>query len=323
MVVRRGVKKMNHTITRRDFLGKLATGFALLAGGCSTKVVWSTRGSHKGSVRLIFYTDVHARIEWGTPVAMGKAANAINAHKADLVIAGGDLITEGFESSATRVAPRWDAYKMMHRAIKADIYPAIGNHDLVAAIPEDGTPAAKDPRAIYLARMGLDQTYYSFNAVGYHFVILDSIQVTGDEYQYQGIVWPEELEWLKQDLAKVPRGTPIVLITHIPLISAFYAATKGATFAPPKNRVVVNTCDVLEVIENHNVILVLQGHLHVKELIRWRDTSFIVGGAICGRWWQGPWYGTEEGFNIITLAGNHVDWEYIDYGWQERRSPNR
>jgi hypothetical protein len=128
---------------------------------------------------------------------------------------------------------------------------------------------------------------------------------------------------MKQDLANVPPGTPIVLITHIPLLTAFYAAVKGATFAPPKNRAVVNNRDVLKVLENHNVILVLQGHLHIKELIKWRDTSFIVGGAVCAKWWRGAWYGTEEGFNIITLAGNHVEWEYIDYGWQARRPRNR
>jgi 3',5'-cyclic AMP phosphodiesterase CpdA len=301
----------------------MATWFALLAGGGSTKIIWPAYGSEKGSIRLIFYTDVHARIEWDTPTALEKAARAINAHKADLVLAGGDLITDGFQSPATMAAPRWDIYMMLHRAIQADLYPAIGNHDLVAANPIDGTPAAKDPRAIYLSRTGLDQTYYSFDAVGYHFVILDSIQITSDRYQYQGIIWTEELEWLRQDLAKVSRGTPVVLITHIPLLTAFYAATKGATFAARKNRVVVNNRDVFKIIENHNVILVLQGHLHVKELIKWRDTSFIVGGAICGRWWRGPWYDTEEGFNIITLTGNHIDWEYIDYSWQARRPQNK
>jgi len=307
-------------MTRRDFLGKMAAGFSLLAAGCSRKIVWPARGSEKGSIRLVFYTDVHARTEWETPLAMARAAEAINVQKADLVIAGGDLITEGFQSSAARVAPRWDAYMKMHRAIKGDVYPVMGNHDLVAAIPKDGTPAAKDPRAIYRDKMGLDRTYYSFDAAGYHFVILDSIQITGDKYEYHGMIWPEELEWLKQDLSRVPRITPIVLATHIPLLTAFYAATSGATFAAPKNRVVVNNLDVLKIIKNHNVILVLQGHLHAKELIMWQDTTFIVGGAICGKWWRGPRHGTEEGFNVITLTGNHVGWKYIDYGWEARRS---
>jgi 3',5'-cyclic AMP phosphodiesterase CpdA len=207
----------------------------------------------------------------------------------------------------------------MHREIRGDLYPVIGNHDLVAAVPKNGAPAAKDPRKIYRFKMGLDRTYYSFKAVGYHFVILDSVQITDDEYKYQGMIWPEQLEWLKQDLSRVQRGTPIVLVTHIPLLSAFYAATEGATFAPKKNRVVVNNREVLRILEDHNVILVLQGHLHAKELLMWRGTTFIVGGAICGKWWRGPWHGTEEGFNVITLKGSGVDWEYIDYGWKARR----
>ena len=310
---------MVKAVTRREFLGRMAAGFVLFTAGCSAKTFWPARGSEKGSLRLVFYTDVHARTEWETPVAMTRATEAINAQKADLIIAGGDLITDGFQSSADRVAPRWDAYMKMHREISGDLYPVIGNHDLVAAVPEDGAPAAKDPRTIYRLKMGLDRTYYSFKAVGYHFVILDSVQITGDEYKYQGMIWPEELEWLKQDLSRVQRGTPIVLVTHIPLLSAFYAATEGATFAAKKNRVVVNNREVLRILEDHNVILVLQGHLHAKELLMWRDTTFIVGGAICGKWWRGPWHGTEEGFNVITLTGSQVNWEYIDYGWETRR----
>jgi len=314
-----GAMIMKNLMTRRDFLGKLTAAVVLFAGGCSRLMIWPVSGSDKGTVRLVFYTDVHARTEWQTPAAMEMAVRAINRRKVDLVITGGDLITDGFDSSAKKVAPRWDAYMKMHRSITADVFPTLGNHDLVAANPQDGTPPAEDPRAIYRTHMGLDQTYYSFDAVGVHFVILDSIQITGDELHYRGFIRSEELEWLRQDLAYVSRGTPVVLVTHIPLLTSFYAATRGATFAAPRNRVIVNNQDVFEVVEGHNVILVLQGHLHVEELIKWRDTSFIAGGAVSGRWWRGPWYGTEEGFNIITLRGNHVEWEYIDYGWVARR----
>jgi Icc protein len=312
-------RDMDHTITRRSFLGKMVASLALAATGCSQTIVWPANGSQKGSIRLIFFTDVHARTEWETPKAMARAARLINAQKADLVIAGGDLITEGFQSSAERVEPRWDVYMEMHRAIQPDVYPAMGNHDLVAAIPNDGTPAAQDPRKIFREKMNMDRTYYSFDAVGYHFVVLDAIQVTGDDYQYQGMVRPEELEWLSRDLSRVPRGTPIIAVTHIPLLTVFYAATEGAMSVAPRNRVIINSRNVFAIMENHNVILVLQGHLHAKELLNWRDTTFITGGAVCGRWWRGPWYGTEEGFNVITLTGNRVEWEYIDYGWEAQR----
>jgi len=314
---------MAHDMTRRKFLHRVAAWFALLAGSGSAKLAWPARGSDKGTVRLIFYTDVHARQEWQTPAALEKATAAINTNKADLVIAGGDLITDGFQNPAAIAAPRWDAYMMMHSGIQADLYPAIGNHDLVAANPVDGSTPEKDPRAMFMARTGLHRTYYSFDAVGYHFVVLDSIRVTRDRYQFHGRIGSEQIEWLKKDLTHVPRSTPIVITTHIPLLSAFYSASMGATFAAPKNRVVVNNVEVLKIFKDHNVILVLQGHLHVKEMIRWQGTTFIVGGAICGKWWRGSWFDTKEGFNLITLSGDRVEWEYIDYGWQARRPKNQ
>jgi Icc protein len=310
---------LTHIITRRQFLAGMTAGLGFLAGGSLVKRSWATAGSEKGSLRLVFYTDIHTRTEWETPLALEKATHAINGTNPDLVIAGGDLITDGFQSSAASVEPRWQAYMRMHRAIKTDLYPTIGNHDLVAAIPEDGSPPALDPRADYLSHMGLDRTYYSFNAAGYHIVVLDSIRVTGGKLHYQGMISREQLEWLKQDLSRIHASTPVVLVTHIPLLTAFFSATEGATFAAKANRVVTNNLEVLKLIENHNVILVLQGHLHISELIRWRDITFIVGGAVCGQWWRGPWYGTQEGFNLLTLTGNRVDWEYIDYGWEARR----
>ncbi len=314
---------MTKKITRRKFIGKTLEGLTLFAAGVSGKQVWAARGSEKGSVRMTFYTDVHARTEWDTPKAMAMAADAINSRKSDIVIAGGDLITDGFEFSAAKTAPRWDAYMKMHRAIKAAVYPAMGNNDMTAAIPVDGTPAAENPRKVFTERLGLERTWYSFNAVGYHFIVLDSTRITGGKYLYQGFVNSRQMEWLKQDLSFVSKNTPIIIVTHIPLLTSFYSAVEGATFAPPPNRVIVNNREVLETLENHNVILVLQGHLHVSEMIRWRNTTFITGGAVCGKWWRGNWHGTEEGFYDITLTGNQVECSYFDYGWDARRPAHK
>jgi 3',5'-cyclic AMP phosphodiesterase CpdA len=247
------------------------------------------------------------------------AAGAINAQRPDIVLSGGDLITDGFQSSAEVAIPRWDVYMAMHRAIEADIYPIMGNHDLVAAIPEDGTPPSEDPRAIYRSRMGLDNTFYSFDAAGYHFIVLDSVLISHDKLKYHGTIWPEQIEWLKADLSRVATDTPIILGTHIPMLTGFYMATRGGTASAPENRVMVNNVEVLDLFREHNLILVLQGHLHVSESLRWRDTTFITGGAVCAKWWRGNWQGTEEGFCVITLRGDRVEREYIDYGWEARR----
>lgn len=304
---------------RRDFLKAAAAGGVLLASA-PAKPAWAASGSGRGSLRLVFYTDVHARIEWETPLALARAAAAMNAVKADLVLAGGDLVTDGFQaSSAAAMAPRWDAYMTLHNAIDGDIHAALGPHDMVGADPDDGSPPAADPRAEFRRRLGLARTYYSFDALGYHFVILDSIHISGDQYRFHGMIDAPQMAWLKQDLARVGVLTPIIAVTHVPLLTAFYGATEGATYAARPNRVIGNNVEVLAAFSDHNLHLVLQGHMHAREVIRWRDTTFITGGALSGKWWRGPWHGTDAGFTVVTLGDGRIGQEYVEYGWRPRR----
>jgi hypothetical protein len=124
---------------------------------------------------------------------------------------------------------------------------------------------------------------------------------------------------MSEELRALPRTTPVVVVTHMPLLTAFYQATESPWVAAPKNRVVYNSRTVLDLFAEHNLVLVLQGHLHVDELLRWRDTTFITGGAICGKWWRGSWQGTREGFGVVTLEQGRVLWEYVNYGWEAHR----
>jgi len=309
-------------ITRRRFIRTTALGSAVV-WGWPGKLSWAVESSHTvGPLKIVFYTDIHARVEWGTPEAMQMAASAINAHHADLVLCGGDMITDGYQSSAATVAPRWDAYKEMHAAIKPEPAFILGNHDIVGVEPADGSTPAENPRADVMAQMNVTDTYRSFNQGGYHFILLDSVQVTADEFKYRGYIDDVQMNWLKDDLDKVTPGTPIVLMTHMPLLTSFFQATGGVEAPVPSNRGVVNNREVLAAFSEHNLLLVLQGHLHVNEMIRWRDTTFITGGAVSGKWWRGEWHGTHEGFGVLNLFPDRVDWEYHAYGWNARRPSN-
>lgn len=307
--------------TRRRFL--VMAGAAVGAACCRPWLRAFARTATAPSLKIVFFTDVHARTEWDTPKALEMAAHAINAQKPDLVIAGGDLITDGFESSPNEAAPRWKVYlDHMHRLIEAPVHAAIGNHDLVAAHPKDGTPPAADPRAMFCKFMGVERTWYSFDFGGAHFVFLDALRIGGEEFEYEGWVDAAQLSWLDQDLQAAGPETPCVVVTHMPLITAFYQATQGGSASAPANRIVLNTPDVLRVLERHRVVAVLQGHLHVNELLRWKGITFITGGAVCGKWWRGEWHGTKEGFGVVSLEGHHVEWRYVEYGWQVRRPVN-
>jgi len=192
-------------------------------------------------------------------------------------------------------------------------------HFPAGAVPKDGSPPAADPRQDFRQRLGLTRTYRAFEALGYHFLLLDSVRVSGDKYLYHGWVDFEQREWIKEELSRIPRESPIVVVLHIPLLTAHYGRSRGTTFQARPNRVVVNNTEVLALFADRNLVLVLQGHLHVSELLRWRGTTFITGGAICAKWWRGPFFGTEEGFNAITLHQDRVEWEYLDYGWTAHR----
>ena len=271
-------------------------------------------------LRIVFYTDLHTRTEWGTPVALAQVADRINALQPDLVLCGGDMVTDGFQARPGGVDDRWEAYLKLHRAIKAPLHAVPGNHDLVGALPEDGSAAASDPRAEFKERMGVDRTWRSFDQGGIHFILFDSVQIDGKDRPYRGRIDDSQLAWLEDDLARVSETTPTVAVSHIPFLSVFSQATKGATEPTSPGRIVENSREVLKRFQKHRLVAVLQGHLHVNADIRWQNTRFITGGAVCAKWWRGPWHGTEEGFGLLSVSRDGaVHWQYIDYGWEARR----
>ena len=306
--------------SRRQFLhtAGLAGTSALL--GLPARATWAAKGAKNDSLRLVFFTDVHAHTDWETPKALATAARAINAEHPELVIGGGDLIYDGFEVSVATAEPQWDVYMAMHRAIRAPVEAILGNHDLVAVQPDDGSEPSADPRSVFRQKLGLDRTWRVIDAGGTRFFLLDSVEISDDDLMYHGGVSSKQLAWLGDELGRTDTDTPIVVATHIPLLSAMHQAIDGATSTVTANLLVVNNRKVLELFADHNLLLVLQGHLHAEEMLRWKGTTFITSGAICGNKWRGPRYGTPEGFGVLTLRPDRVEWNYKTYGWTARRT---
>ena len=74
---------------------------------------------------------------------------------------------------------------------------------------------------------------------------------------------------------------------------------------------------MLELLYDHNLKLVLQGHLHFNEDLFIGDkVHFITAGAVSGLWWSNtPGALPEEGFQMIHVKGDALSSEYIDFGW--------
>lgn len=73
-------------------------------------------------------------------------------------------------------------------------------------------------------------------------------------------------------------------------------------------------------MENHNLKLVLQGHVHWKEYGIVNDTfHFITGGSIAGNVWKCHRHNTKKGSVPIKEAGENFSRKYIGHGCEEKR----
>lgn len=299
-------------ITRREWIAGLgASAMLLTVEGCEAKAKPS---------RFVFITDIHANNDWGCPEALSIVSERINRLNPEFIIVGGDLIHGGFRSTAAEMEPRWEVVLGFLRSLKAPTFSAPGNHDLVGAQKADFSPGVADPREVFRQKLNLAQAYHSHDVAGYHIILLDSVQpVAGNKWGYEGRIPEAQMQWLRNDLLRVRTTTPIILVTHMPILSGFFQATMGSTTAPPPSLILVNGMEVIDLFAKHNLQLVLQGHLHVDELIRWHHLTFITGGAVSGKWWGGLNCGTPEGYGVVDLGAKPVNWEYRSYDWKSRR----
>lgn len=220
-----------------------------------------------------------------------------------------------------------DLYQKTERSLDGiPIHHVIGNHDVFGRDPASNITLT-DP--LY-GKKAFEQTfktktYRSFDQAGYHFILLDSIQITADR-GFDAMIDDAQLAWLKSDLAATPIGTPIIIATHVPIVSA------APQYSPPDDKAATaiayqqithlhgfllgNAPTVLPLFHGHNIIAVLQGHTHINEVVQWQGIPFITSGAVCGNWWRGSRWGTPEGFTVLELANGKAHWHYETYGWK-------
>jgi 3',5'-cyclic AMP phosphodiesterase CpdA len=275
---------------------------------------WADPGAAR-PLRVLYYTDVHAGSEGAKEAALELAADAMRAVEVDLVICGGDVINGGLVSTEAECGPKFQQYRRFLERLDHPVQHVIGNHDLAGAAPRDGEKPVEDPREMVRRELGIVEDYRTFDAGGYRFVVLDSVELTGGEAAYRGFVEPEQMAWLRGVVAATPPDQAFVLVTHIPFRTTFLQRKDGPGAGLPENLVVANANEVLAIFDGRNLPLVLQGHLHSNEVIDWAGRKFLMGGAVCGGWWRGPNLETGFGFGVLELGGGRVEWEYRGYGW--------
>lgn len=263
-----------------------------------------------------FLTDIHLQPELNAVEGFRTAIDTLNRIGPDFILTGGDLVMDALDQTYGRVDSLYNLYKEVAGEFEMPVYNTIGNHEIygwhrdqegIEDHPEFG-------KKMYEKRIG--ERFYSFDYRGWHFIVLDAMQ-RADNGQYIGMIDDGQIEWLKQDLEKVDKKTPIAVSTHIPFISVQAQLTRGALAPNERYLVINNSRDVLLNFWDYNLKLVLQGHLHfLEDIYVGNKVHFITGGAVCGRWWNNkPESTPEEGFLLVRVKGEQFDWEYVDFGW--------
>ncbi|MCK9179818.1 MAG: metallophosphoesterase [Bacteroides sp.] len=264
-------------------------------------------------LRFAFMTDIHLNKENSNDRYNGlqQALDKAEKSNVDFILLGGDVFDiSGMGSSLEKsVADSlYKVYKQIFEERNISFYPTLGNHDRLF----NESIGYVEGDELFKSYFG--ESYYKFEQKGVHFFVLNSVQNNPEGGYY---INKKQLEWLKKELSELSSSDPVVLSTHVPFYSLYYPLVENRYVFLD---VITNYKEVLDVLKDYNIQLVLQGHQHIHEEILLQNIQFITGGAVCANWWNGPFYGTKEGFLLVEIdKQNKFTWEYVSYGWEAKK----
>lgn len=208
----------------------------------------------KSPLRVGLVTDLHyadkppsgTRHYQDTPGKLAKAAEEFGRHKPEFLVELGDFIDAADSPAAER--GYLNRINRDFSTICENRHYVLGNHCVYTLTKEE-----------FLDGVQQEQSYYSFDSGGFHFVVLDScFRSDGQSYGRQNFVWTdpnipaEELEWLRVDLQETSKPT---------IVFAHQRLDVGNSYG------VKNAAAVRKIFEDSGrVLAVFQGHSHKNDL---------------------------------------------------------
>lgn len=168
------------------------------------------------------------------------------------------------------------AYSDIER-LNARVYSTMGNHDHDPEAMNDIDAGAEWRRFV-------GPEYYSFDKGGVHFVVLDDEEIVENgptlskdgECVYKNKVREPQMEWLRKDLARVDRSTPLVLALHAPLLPSPGMEAEWR---------LVNGAELAALLADFDHVEIISGHTHISYAAEKGNIYETNYGAVCGSWW--------------------------------------
>ncbi|RPD97716.1 metallophosphoesterase [Aureibaculum marinum] len=296
------MSKTNHKFSsnRRSAIKKM--GF--VAGAITMSPIASATTKNINSknrnrlLRIAHITDVHMRPEHNAPNRFKKCLADIKKHNVDFFMNGGDIIYAANYKRITRerTKEQWDIWNDLRSEFSEyEMYSCLGNHDMWWAAPDKSDPMYG--KQYVVKQLKMPSTYYSFDREGWHFIILDSMN---DSTISLGEI---QREWLAEDLDKVSKETPILIMSHCPILSLCGVFKNGNH---------KDFSEITKIFYKHKdkKIHCISGHIHLVDAGVYNNVNYYVTGALSGAWWeegdehsaQKYWYReTPPGYAILDL----------------------
>ncbi len=265
--------------------------------------------THKQDLRFVFMTDIH--IQPGVEEQFKKALEKALSLNPDFIITGGDLIMDALGVRKPKADSLYLLYSKIIEPIPVPIYNTLGNHDIWGwGYNQADTLDSDYGYGMYRKYLGDPFQFFSFK--GIYFLIVPSV-IYKKESVYIGGITEETLNKLKSNLLSIPQDAPLVLISHIPLVTAETQWEEGALVPNHPMNVMGNSEDLIKILSKYNLKLILQGHLHIFEKIEIAGVKIATGGAVSGKWWEGTYKKTYPGFLLVDFLDDRISLNYIEY----------
>ncbi|MFN0010904.1 MAG: metallophosphoesterase family protein [Phycisphaerales bacterium] len=322
-------------LSRRDAL-KLSALAAGAAGAAALGLAPTARPARAAtlaappaptrSLRIAHLTDPHIQPE--RRAAAGVAACLAHvqalADKPALILTGGDLIMDSFDTGLDRAKLQWDLWlKTFKDHCNLPLHHTLGNHDSWGWNKSKSGTTGSEPgwgKRLAIDTLGLPNSYHSFTQRGWKFIVLDSTFPDGDGYIAR--LDDQQFEWLTGELAATPPATPVLICSHMPILTATALLTEKPEVSLqrsiPAGFMHVDAKRLVRLFAKHpNVKLCLSGHIHEVDRVDFQGVTYFCDGAVSGSWWKGPNNTCHEGYAVLDLFDDGTfRRDYIPYGWK-------
>jgi 3',5'-cyclic AMP phosphodiesterase CpdA len=311
----------NSPVSRRQFLTGATAALAaaatpaLLAHPAIPEIAAAARPRRR-VLRIAHLTDTHVMPpSEGFQDSAAGLARAIRhaqgqADKPDVIFFGGDLVMDALKRDKANVVAQWDVWKRaVADEVKIPYRICLGNHDVWGWASRQFT-WENDPqygKRLALDTLGLEDRYYAFDQAGWHFVVLDSTQIDYDSHHgYTARFDDAQFAWLAADLAATPPETPILILSHIPILAScvFFDddLEKTGTWVIPGAWMHIDARRCKDLFRRHpNVKVCLSGHVHLVDDVNYLGVRYLCNGAVCGGWWKGSYQEFGPAYALVDL----------------------